>query len=180
MGTTFGCNPRRHGPSASKQNRTFLRPVEWNFEVCFYAAYGTTGVAAAMRLVRDALKSDTSRLRWKVWFAFINFLGDEVYHPLDFFSNKMRTRQTRRRFERTTASSQMFVTLWHFCDFVTGRTGTFWCLTFILKHRTFTNVSQRMQFNASLVVLFELKCLFDSCLFDILCKVFFPCESLPF
>eukprot|EP00913_Durusdinium_trenchii_P027071 g25406.t1 len=41
--------------------------------VCFYAAYGTTGVAA-------------------VWFAFINFLGDELYHPLDFFSNKMRTR----------------------------------------------------------------------------------------
>ena len=29
----------------------------------------------------------------KVWFAFINFLGDELHHPLDFFSNKMRTRQ---------------------------------------------------------------------------------------
>mmetsp|Transcript_39203 Transcript_39203/g.73106 ORF Transcript_39203/g.73106 Transcript_39203/m.73106 type:complete len:255 (-) Transcript_39203:66-830(-) len=42
-------------------------------QVCFYAAYGTTGLAA-------------------VWFAAINFLGDEIYHPLDFFSNKMRTR----------------------------------------------------------------------------------------
>ncbi|CAJ1332782.1 unnamed protein product [Effrenium voratum] len=42
-------------------------------QVCFYAAYGTTGLAA-------------------VWFAFINFIGDELHHPLDFFSNKMRTR----------------------------------------------------------------------------------------
>ena len=29
----------------------------------------------------------------EVWFAFINFIGDELHHPLDFFSNKMRTRQ---------------------------------------------------------------------------------------
>ncbi|CAE7183873.1 unnamed protein product [Symbiodinium microadriaticum] len=42
-------------------------------QVCFYAAYGTTGLAA-------------------VWFAAVNFVGDEAYHPLDFFSNKMRTR----------------------------------------------------------------------------------------
>lgn len=42
-------------------------------EVCFLAAYGTTALAA-------------------VWFAFINFLGDELHHPLDFFSNKLRTR----------------------------------------------------------------------------------------
>jgi len=41
--------------------------------VGFYAAYGSTAIAA-------------------VWFAFINFLGDELYHPLDFFSNKLRTR----------------------------------------------------------------------------------------
>lgn len=32
---------------------------------------------------------------WQVWFAFINFLGDELYHPLDFFSNKMRTRHPK-------------------------------------------------------------------------------------
>ena len=29
----------------------------------------------------------------QVWFAAINFVGDEAYHPLDFFSNKMRTRR---------------------------------------------------------------------------------------
>ena len=30
--------------------------------------------------------------RGQVWFAAVNFVGDEAYHPLDFFSNKMRTR----------------------------------------------------------------------------------------
>lgn len=27
-----------------------------------------------------------------VWFMFRNFLSDELYHPLDFYSNKLRTR----------------------------------------------------------------------------------------
>ena len=33
----------------------------------------------------------------EVWFAFINFVGDELHHPLDFFSNKMRTRLVSAR-----------------------------------------------------------------------------------
>lgn len=41
--------------------------------ICWFAAYGVTAFSA-------------------LWFAIINFLGDEINHPLDFLSNKLRTR----------------------------------------------------------------------------------------
>eukprot|EP00930_Biecheleria_cincta_P057202 TRINITY_DN43177_c0_g1_i1.p1 TRINITY_DN43177_c0_g1~~TRINITY_DN43177_c0_g1_i1.p1 ORF type:complete len:265 (+),score=48.79 TRINITY_DN43177_c0_g1_i1:27-821(+) len=41
--------------------------------ICWLSAYGVTAFSA-------------------LWFAFINFLGDEANHPLDFLSNKLRTR----------------------------------------------------------------------------------------
>ncbi|CAE8701510.1 unnamed protein product, partial [Polarella glacialis] len=41
--------------------------------VCFASAFVLTAIAA-------------------VWFAMINYVGNELYHPLDFFSNKLRTR----------------------------------------------------------------------------------------
>jgi len=47
----------------------------WMFvaRICWIAAYGVTAFSA-------------------LWFAFVNFLGDEANHPLDFLSNKLRSR----------------------------------------------------------------------------------------
>lgn len=60
----------------------------------------------------------------KVWFAFINFLGDELYHPLDFFSNKMRTRHGKCTF-----SSSAILSMFNDLEFreCADHTGTFLC-----------------------------------------------------
>ena len=57
----------------------------------FVAALGSQLVILNLESVFKPIQAPQVEC-WQVWFAFINFLGDELYHPLDFFSNKMRTR----------------------------------------------------------------------------------------
>lgn len=54
-------------------------PCDWTSSPWLGTSTGSTG----SRIFVDAVV---------LWFAFVNFAGDEVNHPLDFYSNKIRTR----------------------------------------------------------------------------------------
>ncbi|CAE7224112.1 unnamed protein product, partial [Symbiodinium necroappetens] len=112
-GTIFGCLLRRCVSMRPMARQVWRRigsePFQSYGEPGSTRAKQTSWFRAAKLLVNHLLspvwedaKGSRGRLvavcescagpRGQVWFAAVNFVGDEAYHPLDFFSNKMRTR----------------------------------------------------------------------------------------